>query len=122
MNRGTLNAIAYAKSLAPDRLIALTVAHDDEEAEHISQQWIDYGMTVKLDIIHSPFRELSGVIMNRIDELDAEDADDIVTVVIPEFVTDLRTQWLHNNSAFTLKAKLLYRPNTVVTSVPVVVD
>jgi amino acid transporter len=122
MNRGSLNAIAYAKSLAPDRLIALTVAHDDEEAEHISQQWIDYGMTVKLDIIHSPFRELSGVIMNRIDELDAEDADDIVTVVIPEFVTDLRTQWLHNNSAFTLKAKLLYRPNTVVTSVPVVVD
>lgn len=122
MNRGTLNAISYAKSLAPDRLIALTVAHDDEEAEHIAQQWIDYGMTVKLDIIHSPFRELSGVIMNRIDELDAEDADDIVTVVIPEFVTDLRTQWLHNNSAFTLKAKLLYRPNTVVTSVPVVVD
>lgn len=122
MNRGTLNAISYAKSLAPDRLIALTVAHDDEEAEHIAQQWIDYGMTVKLDIIHSPFRELSGVIMNRIDELDAEDADDVVTVVIPEFVTDLRTQWLHNNSAFTLKAKLLYRPNTVVTSVPVVVD
>ena len=122
MNRGTLNAISYAKSLAPDRLIALTVAHDDEEADHIAQQWIDYGMTVKLDIIHSPFRELSGVIMNRIDELDAEDADDIVTVVIPEFVTDLRTQWLHNNSAFTLKAKLLYRPNTVVTSVPVVVD
>ena len=122
MNRGTLNAISYAKSLAPDRLIALTVAHDDEEADHIAQQWIDYGMTVKLDIIHSPVRELSGVIMNRIDELDAEDADDIVTVVIPEFVTDLRTQWLHNNSAFTLKAKLLYRPNTVVTSVPVVVD
>ena len=122
MNKGTLHAVAYAKSLAPDRLIALTVAHDDEEADRIAKQWLDYGMTVKLDIVHSPFRELSGVIMQRIDELDAEDADDIITVVIPEFVTDLRTQWLHNNSALSLKAKLLYRPNTVVTSVPMLVD
>ncbi|MCU1397740.1 MAG: hypothetical protein JWN62_849, partial [Acidimicrobiales bacterium] len=30
-------------------------------------------------------------------------------------------QWLHNQSALSLKAKLLYRPNTVVTSVPVIV-
>ena len=28
-------------------------------------------------------------------------------------------QLLHNQSALTLKARLLYRPNTVVTSIPV---
>ncbi len=44
-----------------------------------------------------------------------------ITVVIPEFVTQWKTQWLHNQSAFALKARLLYRPNTVVTSVPVLV-
>jgi hypothetical protein len=37
-------------------------------------------------------------------------------------VTGLSSQWLHNQSAFALKAKLLYRPNTVVTSIPVIVD
>ena len=44
----------------------------------------------------------------------------MITVVIPEFVTSWATQFLHNQSAFALKARLLYRPNTVVISVPVV--
>ena len=57
-----------------------------------------------------------------LDELDAESLDDIITVIIPEFVTQWKTQWLHNQSAFALKARLLYRPNTVVTSVPVLID
>ena len=43
---------------------------------------------------------------------------DIITVVIPEFVTSWRTQWLHNGSAFALKARLLHRPHTAVVSVP----
>ena len=34
----------------------------------------------------------------------------MITVVIPEFVTQWKTQWLHNQSAFALKARLLYRP------------
>ena len=54
-----------------------------------------------------------------IDELDARRDDDIITVVIPEFVVD---HWwdhvLHNQSALVLKGRLLFRKNTVVTSVP----
>ena len=53
-----------------------------------------------------------------LDELDEKHADDIITVVIPEFVTSWRTQWLHNGSAFALKARLLHRPHTAVVSVP----
>ena len=40
-------------------------------------------------------------------------------MVIPEFVTSVKSQWLHNGSAFALKAKLLYRPHTAVVSVPI---
>ena len=54
-----------------------------------------------------------------LDELDAQFQDDIITVVIPEFVTSWSTQWLHNGSAFALKAKLLHRPHTAVVSVPI---
>ena len=60
--------------------------------------------------------------LSYLDELEAESPDDMMTVVIPEFVTGWKTQFLHNQSAFALKARLLYRPNTVVTSVPVLVD
>ena len=72
--------------------------------------------------VASPYRELTQPVLEYLDELDAESPDDIITVVIPEFVTQWKTQWLHNQSAFALKARLLYRPNTIVTSVPVLVD
>lgn len=58
-----------------------------------------------------------------IDRTDATWADDTITVVIPEFV--VHRWWehaLHNQSALLLKARLLYRPNTVGTSVPWRID
>ena len=75
-------------------------------------------MPIELHTIASPYRELTQPVLEYLDELDAESPDDVITVVIPEFVTQWKTQWLHNQSAFALKARLLYRPNTVVTSVP----
>ena len=60
--------------------------------------------------------------LEYLDELDAESPDDMITVVIPEFVTSWSTQFLHNQTALALKARLLYRPHTVVTSVPVLVE
>ena len=61
--------------------------------------------------------------MRFIDELDARYENDIVTVVMPEFVV---TSWwahlLHNQSALLLKGRLLFRKGTVVTSVPYHLD
>lgn len=119
INKGVLHGLNYAKSLNPDRLVAVTVASDDEDRQRIEQQWRDYNVPIELDIVYSPYRELTGPIMQFLDELDDKHDDDIITVVIPEFVTAWRTQWLHNGSAFALKAKLLHRPHTAVVSVPV---
>jgi hypothetical protein len=122
VNKGVIQAIQYAKSLAPERLIAVSVVTDAEEQERLAQDWADHDMPIPLHTISSPYRELTQPILEYLDELDAEDPDDVITVVIPEFVTQWKTQWLHNQSAFALKARLLYRPHTVVTSVPVLVD
>lgn len=119
INKGVLHGLNYAKSLNPDRLVAVTVASDDEDRLRIEQQWRDYNVPIELDIVYSPYRELTGPIMQFLDELDDKHDDDIITVVIPEFVTAWRTQWLHNGSAFALKAKLLHRPHTAVVSIPV---
>lgn len=54
-----------------------------------------------------------------LDELDERWDNDTVTVLIPEFVVDKwYTNILHNQSALALKAALLGRRGTVVTSVP----
>jgi amino acid transporter len=121
VNRGVLQAIQYAESLRPDRLIALSVINSEDERRRVYEEWEKYGLTCELQTVYSEYRELTEPILNRIDELDRESTDDLITVVIPEFVTSLSTQWLHNQSALQLKARLLYRPNTVVTSVPVVI-
>jgi hypothetical protein len=119
VNKAVLNAITYARSLAPDRLIAVNVAGDAQEQAAMTAAWLEHEIPVDLHTIYSPYRELTGPILEYLDELDAESTDDIITVVIPEFVTSIGTQWLHNQSALAIKLALLYRPHTVVLSVPI---
>ncbi len=123
LHRGTLEALSYAKSLAPNHLVAVTVVSDSDEERRIQEQWEARGLDVALDIVHSPYRELAGPILRYIDELDTIWDNDIVTVVLPEFVVQSWFgQLLHNQTALLLKARLLFRRHTVVTSVPYHLD
>ncbi len=119
VNKGVLRAVQYAHSLNPDRILAVTVVSNDEERKAIEQQWQKFEVPIELHTVFSPYRELTRPVMQFIDELDDEYQGDIITVVIPENVTSWKTQFLHNGSAFALKAKLLYRPHTAVISVPI---
>ena len=119
INKGVLHGLTYAKSLNPDRLVAVSVAADGDEQRRLERQWAEFEIDMDLEILHSPLRELTKPVMDFLDELDRKHQGDIITVVIPEFVTSWRTQWLHNGSAFALKARLLHRPHTAVVSVPI---
>ena len=119
INKGVLQGLQYARSLAPDHLLAVTVASDDADRLRIEQQWREFNVPIELHTVYSPYRELTRPVLEFLDELDAEHKNHIITVVIPEFVTSWSTQWLHNGSAFALKARLLHRPHTAVVSVPV---
>ncbi len=122
VNRGVLDAIGYARSLNPERILALSVVQDPEEERMLHEQWHQYDIPIELHTVSSPYRELTRPVLSFLDEIDDESDDDIITVVIPESVTKVTAQWLHNQSALALKARLLYRPDTVVVSVPVHVD
>jgi len=121
VNQGVLKAVRYAESLRPDRLLALSVIENSDDRQRLQDQWDKHGLSIELDTIVSEYRDLTEPILNRINELDNLDSDDLITVIIPEFVTSIRSQWLHNQSALSIKARLLFRPNTVVTSVPIVI-
>ena len=123
VHRATLAAIAYARSLAPDRLVALSVVSNAEEAEKIQEEWDRFGLPVQLHIELSPYRELTGPVLSYLDELDKQYENDVITVILPEFVlTRWWEQLLHNQSALVLKGRLLFRRNTVVVSVPYHID
>jgi hypothetical protein len=123
VNMGALEAVSYARSLAPDRLVCVSVVTDDEEQRRLAEDWVAHAVPAELTFVHSPYRALTRPVLRFLEELDAEDMDDRITVVIPEFVVDKwYTQFLHNQTALALKARLLFRPHTVVTSVPVHVE
>jgi amino acid transporter len=119
VNRGVIDALSYAESLRPDRLMAATVVTNDQETDHIFEEWEQHDIPIQLRVLHSPYRDLTGSVLRFLDELDEEWPDDIITVVVPEFVLDhWWEQALHNQSALLLRARLRDRPNTVIVAVP----
>ncbi len=119
VHRGVLEALAYAQSLNPSHLVAVSVVSDEAHQDELEQAWEQYNIDVPLEIVYSPYRELTRPILRYVDELDARWDNDIITVLLPEFV--VRHWWgnlLHGNSALLLKGRLLFRKGTVVTSLP----
>ena len=125
VHRGVVRALQYARSLRPNHLAALYVTYEDDGRQALEQQWKEFGFDMTLETVHSPYRELVDVVMQYLDELDGRWDNDTITVVIPEFVVGglfSPTQLLHNQSAAALKLALLFRKDTVVTSVPYHLD
>lgn len=65
------------------------------------------------------FKSLVDGTAASIHRTDRQRSDDYITVVLPEFVP---ARWwhhlFHNQRALLIKGALLFKPNTVVTSVP----
>ena len=116
---GVIQALAYAKSLRPDFLHAVSIAYDRDGADRLREQWERFDLDIPLDVIDSPFREITEPLLEYLEELDERWSSDVITVIIPELV--VRHWWqqlLHNQTALWLKVRLLFREGTVVTSIP----
>ena len=123
IHSGVLESLAYAKSLRPHYLHALHVSFDAAEAERMQDLWATYRFDIPLDIVSSPYRELTRPVLQFVEELEERWNHDVVTVILPEFVVHhWWDQLLHNQSALLLKGRLLFRKGTVVTSIPSHVD
>lgn len=118
VQRAVLEALRYASSLAKD-VRAVYVNVNPASLDALKRDWPQWGSHVKLVVLQSPYRSMTEPLLDYIDRMEKEHPDDYVTVVLPEFV--VKHWWhhlLHNQSALTLKAALLFRPRVVTTSVP----
>ncbi|MCE9515428.1 MAG: APC family permease [Mycobacterium sp.] len=115
----TLRALSYARATRPDVLEALTVNVDDVETRKLTHSWEDSDINVPLKVVASPYREVTGPVLDYVKRISKEAPRTVVTVFIPEYVVG---HWweglLHNQSALRLKTRLLFMPNVMVTSVP----
>jgi amino acid transporter len=119
VHRGVIPAIEFALSLAPDNVTALYVELDAESTAIIRRKWEQWGSGIPLVILPSPYRSLVRPLLQYIDELDKMYEDDVLTVIMPEFIP---SKWwhhlLHNQTALLIRTALLFRKGQVVISVP----
>jgi len=118
IQRAVVEALRYGESLSDD-VRGIYVDVDPVGTERVKRDWETCGGGVKLVVLSSPYRSLMEPLLEYIEQVEAERPDDYVTVILPEFVP---ARWwqhlLHNQRALLIKGALLFRPNTVVTSVP----
>jgi amino acid transporter len=120
VHRGVAEAIQYARSLRPDHIVALHIADEAVDHRDVERDWSRFGFDIPLDIVDSPYRELTAPVNRYLDRLGARWSSDQLTVVIPEFVVGVTsiTNVLHGQNGLALKLSLLSRPNTAVVSIP----
>lgn len=119
VHRGVVPAIQYALSLAPDNVTAVYVDLEPETTAKLQQKWQQWGSGVPLVVLKSPYRSLIQPLMAYIDEIDSRYGDDVLSVIMPEFVPSKWWQHvLHNQTALLIKAMLLFQKGKVLISVP----
>jgi amino acid transporter len=123
VHRGVLPALRFAQSLAPDNTTALYVDLDPEQTEKVRAKWRQWASDIPLKVLPSPYRSLIGPIIRYVDEMDKLYADDVLSVILPEFIPSKWWQHLlHNQTALLIKGALLFRKGVVVISVPYHLD
>jgi hypothetical protein len=92
---------------------------DAEQRRRFEERWTRYADGMPLVVLHSPYRSVTGPLLDYLDLLRRQAPGGMVTIVLPEFVP---ARWwqhlLHNQTALLIKGALLFRKGVVVTSVP----
>jgi amino acid transporter len=119
MNVPAQQALAFARAVTPN-VTCVHVTDDMEEAQVLQREWEEKAAGIgQLVIIESPYRSLVGPLLAYLDSVREQNPYDTIMIVLPEFVP---SRWwehlLHNQTAFVLKAALLFRPGVIVADVP----
>jgi len=120
VHRGVVRAVQYAKTLAPKATVrGVYVETDPARTARLEEKWAAWGLEVPLVVLTSPYRSLLRPLLDYLDQIQSRGDDQMVTIVLPEFLP--RRWWqhvLHNQTALLIKGTLLFRKNTVVADVP----
>jgi amino acid transporter len=118
VHRGMLPALEYAQALSPDAR-GIYVEVDPEQTRRFEERWAKYAGSMPLVVLRSPYRSVTGPVQEYLDLLQRQSPNEMVTIVLPEFVP---ARWwqhlLHNQTALLIKGALLFRKGVVVTNVP----
>jgi amino acid transporter len=122
VHRGTLRALRYALRISDD-VRALCISTSNEMRARFEERWNRFPEITgrcKLVIIDYEYRDILTPLVDYIEHVNnVEHPNQLVTVVVPEFVSDSFTgQLLHNQTANILRRRLRLHEDIVVIDVP----
>jgi amino acid transporter len=116
VNLLTERAVSAALSLG-ETVVAVAVAGDEEERERILRDWAEWDCGPPLEVIIDPQRSLVRTVIRYVESID--EADTVVTVLIPEIVPRKRRhEILHNQRGRLLASALRARTDVIVATLP----
>jgi amino acid transporter len=122
VHRGTLRAIKYARRIS-NNVRVITILTDPAVQAEMQQRWArfsDLTAGVELVFIDYEYRDILPPLVDYITHVNnVEYPQQLITVVIPEFVPEsLPAHLLHNQTANLLRWHLRGQPDVVVIDVP----
>jgi amino acid transporter len=119
LDRSTARALQYARTLAPDELRAVHVAHDLDRADALADEWRRLGLSrLPLELVECPDRRITRSVLQVVaDELSRGDTE--VSVLLPR--RSYRRAWhklLHDRTADAIASAVTDLPHANVTFVP----
>lgn len=132
VNRPLMRMLAYAKATRPDTITALTVAVDAAASRALLAEWERRRIGVSLAVVDSPYREITGPIVDYVKARTRDAPRDVVTVYLPEYVVghwwrrsgEARNYFpwsgwlLHNQTTKAIQRQLKYVPGVMIVTVP----
>lgn len=127
-----MRMLSYAKATRPDTVTALTVNVDAAASRQLLAEWERRSIKVPLTVVDSPYREITGPIVDYVKARRADAPRDVVTVYLPEYVVgqghqkgrlsrgyfNWSTSLLHNQTTKAIRRQLKYEPGVMVCIVP----
>ncbi|GEO91819.1 amino acid transporter [Kocuria flava] len=114
-----MRALAYARASRPSTLEAVVVDTNAAATRRILDEWQRLEIPVPVTVLHSPYRDTIGPVVDHVRGVRRKSPRDLVVVYLPEYV--VRRRWerlLHNQAIRPLRARLHQERGVMTASVP----
>ena len=123
MQKPVLKALDYAIAARHDSIEAVHVSIDDAATDQLEKDWVAQNIKVPLNVLESPYRDISAPLAKYIKHRREEHGSEVVTVYTPQYtVGHWWENFLHNHKARRIRHKLALVHGVVIALVPWLLD
>ena len=123
MQKPVLKALDYAIAARHGSIEAVHVSIDDAATEELERDWVEQNIKVPLNVLESPYRDISAPLAKYIKSRRQTHGSEVVTVYTPQYIVG---HWweniLHNHKARRIRQKLSLVHGVVIALVPWLLD